>query len=82
MYETVYRFDKRSISTPKKWMPSSNGEAVYVPDGSLASFTKAAKNAKTVAMRVYDFDYTPITQTFSLSGLTTALKKLPCAKGI
>lgn len=81
-FTVVYRFDKQPMSAPREWDASTDGEAAFLPENLVPSFTKAAKNAKSIVLRTYDFNGTSITQSFNLNGLAAALAKLPCAKGI
>ncbi|GHF65214.1 hypothetical protein GCM10017781_46190 [Deinococcus metalli] len=81
-YTVVYRFDKQNMSAPVEWGVSTTGDAVFLPAGRITGFVRAAKAAKTIILRVFDYNGTAITRSFGLRGLTTALNKLPCARGM
>lgn len=55
-----------------------NRDFVLMPADMIAAFTKRARTADTLVMRVTDIDGESVTDTFKMTGLPEALSKLPC----
>lgn len=75
-----WRLDKND---PADWVsgtPSTDGTTVFLPMMWVVTFTRGAKKASKVVVQAKDYEGTPVTETFSMAGLTQALKSLSCAK--
>lgn len=76
-----YRFDQDSPSDVMWWELSNTNKLVYAPMDFVPFFTAQAKMANRVVLRVIDpADGETKQDVFSLSGLRTALQRLPCAR--
>lgn len=74
-----FRFDKGEPSEFYSFELSTSHTLVFLPMHLVDEFTERAKKASRVVMRVVDVDGEVLTDTFSLMGLTAALRRLPCA---
>jgi hypothetical protein len=78
-----YRLDSSPASESQRWQQSSNSQAAFAPMNQVSQLTQAMMNSKKVVVRVSDpLDGETKTNTFSLSGLSEALRKLPCASDL
>jgi hypothetical protein len=79
----VYRFDSLPPSGIEWWELGVQQNIVLAPPHVRDEFTRAARSASRVAVRVFDF--TPAsnihTAVFSLRGLNEALDRLTCMRG-
>jgi hypothetical protein len=75
------RFDTEPAQ-PLEFEPTSNsGLAGFVPLRQVAAFTRQAKAAKRVAIRV-TYGGETVTEIFDLTGLEDALTALPCGPSV
>lgn len=77
----LYRFDKLAATPEFDWDSSTKGTVAYLPLSRLKTFISAARKARVLTVRLYDYDDAPTTMSFDLTGLAASLQKLPCAKG-
>lgn len=78
----IYRFDKNKAVGPKKWSLATTNDAIFIASGELKTFIGAAVKSQSVTMRAIDYQGTPYTNTFPLTGLKTVLTRLKCAKNL
>ena len=74
-----WRFDRNPPSEQSRWTVSTNGTAAFAPVEDIVAFTTGALPAGEVVVRVTDFRGVGYDLRFSLSGLSRALPRLPCA---
>lgn len=72
-----YRFDRLAPSEPMYWDLSVNQEIAFLPMELVPTFTRAAKTASKLVLRVTDpSDGEVITHEFALNGVQGALLRL------
>lgn len=74
-----WRFDRNPPSEVSPWGASTTGTAAFAPIEDIVAFTTGALPAGEVLVRVTDFRGVGHDLRFSLSGLSRALPRLPCA---
>jgi hypothetical protein len=73
------RWDQDPPSEAEPWTPGVNPQFVFVPMNRLYRFTRQAMAANRLALRAWDSRGTVYTFSFSMLGVTRALRRLPCA---
>jgi hypothetical protein len=77
----TYRFGELEAVT-EVWNASTDGEALFVPRNNVANFSTLASQNTKLAIRVSDYENTPQTYVFDLTGFTDAVRVLGCNPGI
>lgn len=76
-YTVTSRFDKEA-PTSAAWFTSTDGSALFVPSSQAQRFLASVTTHANLALRLYDYDGTPMTYQVNLSGTRDAASHLAC----
>jgi hypothetical protein len=76
-YNITYRFGKNE-AVSSRWGASTDGDAAFLPDAEVVAFSQQAAQTSTLAIRISDYEDTPHTYVFDLTGFTDAVAQLGC----
>ena len=80
--EVEWRFEGAEQHTEGRWAPSTEGTGVFAPQSQHDAIIGGLRDFDAFHIRVFDYQGTPTTMSFSLDGASAALDELSCVPSL
>jgi len=77
-----WRFDRQPASEVERWGLATNSRAAFLPVQGIPDFTRQARQAASLVVRVSDYRPVEYDLRFSMAGSSAAIGRLPCSDRI